>query len=176
MENFDSENRKNPTQNDVINTFCSIHTNAEQANVEATLEDIEADLKKELATTTNSAKRKAIETDLKRIAILIKQQQIVDLEMKKATSPKYTFGRDEDEKEVDSEALENAKSDLEAQMIIDETKKKKKRKKKEKEELQEFNDLPDEFKELEVKTDSGKLKNDAKARGRGGHERQPRTR
>jgi hypothetical protein len=176
MGNFDNENRKNPTQKDVINTLGSIHTNAEQENEEATLEDIEEDLKKELATTTNSAKRKAIETDLKRIAILIKQQQIVDKEMQNATSTKYTFGRgDDSEQEVDLKALEEAKTDLEKQSIIEDAKKKKKRKKKE-EELQEFNELPDEFKDFEVKTDSGKPKNDAKARGRGGHERQPRTR
>jgi hypothetical protein len=168
MGKFDS---KNPTPSEIRKTFLSIPTNAEQENVETTLEDIEEELKKELSKVTDSAKRKAIETDLKRIAILIKQQQVVDMEMKKATSTKYTFGRDEDEKEIDSEALENAKSDLEAQIIIDDAKKKKKRKKKEQE---EFIDLPDEFEDLKVETD--KVKNDAEARSKGGHERKERTR
>lgn len=168
MENY---NRENPTPAEIRKTLLSLPTNAEQENnSEETLEDIEIELKKALLKEFDAKKKKEIETDLKRIAILIKQQQIVDIEMKKATSTKYTFGRDENEPEIDEEALKNAKSELEAQTIVDTAKKKRRKKKEEKEYL----DLPNEFEDLKVDT---KVKTkEADAREKGGHERQERTR
>ena len=116
MENY---NRENPTPAEIRKTLLSLPTNAEQENnSEETLEDIEIELKKALLKESDAKKKKEIETDLKRIAILIKQQQIVDVEMKKATSTKYTFGRDENEPEIDEEALKNAKREVPGNSII----------------------------------------------------------
>ena len=168
MENY---NRENPTPAEIRKTLLSLPTNAEQENnSEETLEDIEIELKKALLKEFDAKKKKEIETDLKRIAILIKQQQIVDVEMKKATSTKYTFGRDENKPEIDEEALKNAKSELEAQTIVDTAKKKRRKKKEEKEYL----DLPNEFEDLKVDTKVNQK--EADAREKGGHERQERTR
>ncbi len=167
MGNFDSEN---PTPAEIRETFFSLPKNVEQeTNNSETLEDIEIDLRKQLARAQDSNEKKQIETDLKRIAILIKQQKVVDLEMKKATSTKYTFGRDENEPEVDSEALKNAKSEAEARAIIDKAKKKKKKKQE-----QEYQELPNEFDDLIVDA-SGKA-DKSEDREKGGHERQERTR
>ena len=117
-------------------------------------------------------KKKPVKTKInyKRIAILIKQQQIVDVEMKKATSTKYTFGRDENEPEIEEAALKDAKNELEAQTIIEDAKEKKRKKKLER----EYMDLPNEFEDLKVDT-SGKI-DKANDREKGGHERQERTR
>lgn len=168
MENYNSEN---PTPAEIRKTFLSLPTNAEQENgTEETLEDIEIKLKKALLKTSDPKMKKDIETDLKRIAILIKQQQIVDVEMKKATSTKYTFGRDENEPEIDEAALKDSKTELEEQTIIEDVKKKKKKKKLER----EYMDLPNEFVDLKVDT-SGKI-DKSNDREKGGHERQERTR
>lgn len=167
MGNFDSEN---PTPAEIRETFFSLPKNIEQeTNNSETLEDIEIDLRKQLARVQDPNEKKQIETDLKRITILIKQQKVVDLEMKKATSTKYTFGRDENEPEVDSEALKNAKTKEEAEAIIDDAKKKKRKKRE-----QEYQELPNEFDDLIVDT-SGKA-DKVEDREKGGHERQERTR
>ena len=81
--------------------------------------------------------------------------------MKKATSTKYTFGRDENEPEIDEEALKNAKSELEAQTIVDTAKKKRRKKKEEKEYL----DLPNEFEDLKVDTKVNQKEADAREKG-----------
>ena len=87
MENY---NRENPTPAEIRKTFLSLPTNAEQTVGEnETLEDIEIELRKTLSKTSDPKAKKEIENDLKRVAILIKQQQVVDLEMKKATK-KYS--------------------------------------------------------------------------------------
>lgn len=167
MGNFDSEN---PTPAEIRETFFGLPKNVEQeTNNSETLEDIEIDLRKQLARAQDPNEKKQIETDLKRIAILIKQQKVVDLEMKKATSTKYTFGRDENEPEVDSEALKNAKTKEEAEAIIDNAKKKKRKKRE-----QEYQELPNEFDDLIVDA-SGKA-DKVEDREKGGHERQERTR
>lgn len=167
MGNFDSEN---PTPAEIRETFFGLPKNVEQeTNNSETLEDIEIDLRKQLARAQDPNEKKQIETDLKRIAILIKQQKVVDLEMKKATSTKYTFGRDENEPEVDSEALKNAKTKEEAEAIIDDAKKKKRKKRE-----QEYQELPNEFDDLIVDA-SGKA-DKVEDREKGGHERQERTR
>ena len=166
MENYNNEN---PTPAEIRKTLLSLPTNAEQnVGTNETLEDIETELKKELHRTSDPNKKKAIEDDLKRVTILIKQQEIIDLQMKKATSTKYTFGRDESEVEIDEQALENAKTEFEAQTIIDDAKKKKKKKEK------KYNELPNEFDNLKV---DAKIKaNEPDERTKGGHERQERTR
>ncbi len=167
MGNFDSEN---PTPAEIRETFFGLPKNVEQeTNNSETLEDIEIDLRKQLARAQDPNEKKQIETDLKRIAILIKQQKVVDLEMKKATSTKYTFGRDENEPEVDSEALKNAKTKEEAEAIIDDAKKKKRKKRE-----QKYQELPNEFDDLIVDA-SGKA-DKVEDREKGGHERQERTR
>ena len=167
MGNFDSEN---PTPAEIRETFFGLPKNVEQeTNNSETLEDIEIDLRKQLARAQDPNEKKQIETDLKRIAILIKQQKVVDLEMKKATSTKYTFGRDENEPEVDSEALKNAKTKEEAEAIIDDAKKKKRKKRE-----QKYQELPNEFDDLIVNA-SGKA-DKVEDREKGGHERQERTR
>jgi phosphate-selective porin len=166
MENY---NRENPTPAEIRKTFLSLPTNAEQTVGEnETLEDIEIELRKTLSKTSDPKAKKEIENDLKRVAILIKQQQVVDLEMKKATSTKYTFGRDDEEVGIDEKALKEAKTELEAQSIINDAKKKKKKKK------EQYQELPNEFDELMV--DAKGTVEKSNDREKGGHERQERTR
>ncbi len=168
MENY---NRENPTPAEIRKTFLSLPTNAEQTVGEnETLEDIEIELRKTLSKTSDPKAKKEIENDLKRVAILIKQQQVVDLEMKKATSTKYTFGRDDEEVGIDEKALKEAKTELEAQSIINDVKKKKKKKK----EQEQYQELPNEFDELMV--DAKGTVEKSNDREKGGHERQERTR
>ena len=168
MENY---NRENPTPAEIRKTFLSLPTNAEQTVGEnETLEDIEIELRKTLSKTSDPKAKKEIENDLKRVAILIKQQQVVDLEMKKATSTKYTFGRDDEEVGIDEKELKEAKTELEAQSIINDAKKKKKKKK----EQEQYQELPNEFDELMVDTKGTVEKSND--REKGGHERQERTR
>lgn len=168
MENY---NRENPTPAEIRKTFLSLPTNAEQTVGEnETLEDIEIELRKTLSKTSDPKAKKEIENDLKRVAILIKQQQVVDLEMKKATSTKYTFGRDDEEVEIDEKELKEAKTELEAQSIINDAKKKKKKKK----EQEQYQELPNEFDELMV--DAKGTVEKSNDREKGGHERQERTR
>ncbi len=168
MENY---NRENPTPAEIRKTFLSLPTNAEQTVGEnETLEDIEIELRKTLSKTSDPKAKKEIENDLKRVAILIKQQQVVDLEMKKATSTKYTFGRDDEEVGIDEKALKEAKTELEAQSIINDAKKKKKKKK----EQEQYQELPNEFDELMV--DAKGTVEKSNDREKGGHERQERTR
>lgn len=168
MENYD---RENPTPAEIRKTFLSLPTNAEQMVGEnETLEDIEIELRKTLLKTSDPKAKKEIENDLKRVAILIKQQQVVDLEMKKATSTKYTFGRDDEEVGIDENELKEAKTELEAQTIIDDAKKKKKKKK----EQEQYQELPNEFDELIV--DAKGTVEKSNDREKGGHERQERTR
>ncbi len=168
MENY---NRENPTPAEIRKTFLSLPTNAEQTVGEnETLEDIEIELRKTLSKTSDPKTKKEIENDLKRVAILIKQQQVVDLEMKKATSTKYTFGRDDEEVGIDEKELKEAKTELEAQSIINDAKKKKKKKK----EQEQYQELPNEFDELMV--DAKGTVEKTNDREKGGHERQERTR
>lgn len=168
MENYNSEN---PTPAEIRKTFLSLPTNAEQTVGEnETLEDIEIELRKTLSKTSDPKAKKEIENDLKRVAILIKQQQVVDLEMKKATSTKYTFGRDDEEVGIDEKELKEAKTELEAQSIINDAKKKKKKKK----EQEQYQELPNEFDELMV--DAKGTVEKSNDREKGGHERQERTR
>ena len=168
MENY---NRENPTPAEIRKTFLSLPTNAEQTVGEnETLEDIEIELRKTLSKTSDPKAKKEIENDLKRVAILIKQQQVVDLEMKKATSTKYTFGRDDEEVGIDEKELKEAKTELEAQSIINDAKKKKKKKT----EQEQYQELPNEFDELMVDTKGTVEKSND--REKGGHERQERTR
>lgn len=168
MENY---NRENPTPAEIRKTFLSLPTNAEQTVGEnETLEDIEIELRKTLSKTSDPKTKKEIENDLKRVAILIKQQQVVDLEMKKATSTKYTFGRDDEEVGIDEKELKEAKTELEAQSIINDAKKKKKKKK----EQEQYQELPNEFDELMV--DAKGTVEKSNDREKGGHERQERTR
>ena len=168
MENY---NRENPTPAEIRKTFLSLPTNAEQTVGEnEILEDIEIELRKTLSKTSDPKAKKEIENDLKRVAILIKQQQVVDLEMKKATSTKYTFGRDDEEVGIDEKELKEAKTELEAQSIINDAKKKKKKKK----EQEQYQELPNEFDELMVDTKGTVEKSND--REKGGHERQERTR
>ena len=168
MENY---NRENPTPAEIRKTFLSLPTNAEQTVGEnETLEDIEIELRKTLSKTSDPKAKKEIENDLKRVAILIKQQQVVDLEMKKATSTKYTFGRDDEEVGIDEKELKEAKTELEAQSIINDAKKKKKKKKKQ----EQYQELPNEFDELMV--DAKGTVEKSNDREKGGHERQERTR
>lgn len=168
MENY---NRENPTPAEIRKTFLSLPTNAEQTVGEnETLEDIEIELRKTLSKTSDPKAKKEIENDLKRVAILIKQQQVVDLEMKKATSTKYTFGRDDEEVGIDEKELKEAKTELEAQSIINDAKKKKKKKK----EQEQYQELPNEFDELMV--DAKGTVEKTNDREKGGHERQERTR
>lgn len=168
MENY---NRENPTPAEIRKTFLSLPTNAEQTVGEnETLEDIEIELRKKLSKTSDPKTKKEIENDLKRVAILIKQQQVVDLEMKKATSTKYTFGRDDEEVGIDEKELKEAKTELEAQSIINDAKKKKKKKK----EQEQYQELPNEFDELMV--DAKGTVEKTNDREKGGHERQERTR
>ena len=168
MENY---NRENPTPAEIRKTFLSLPTNAEQSVGEnETLEDIEIELRKTLSKTSDPKTKKEIENDLKRVAILIKQQQVVDLEMKKATSTKYTFGRDDEEVGIDEKELKEAKTELEAQSIINDAKKKKKKKK----EQEQYQELPNEFDELMV--DAKGTVEKTNDREKGGHERQERTR
>ena len=165
MENY---NRENPTPAEIRKTFLSLPTNAEQTVGEnETLEDIEIELRKTLSKTSDPKTKKEIENDLKRVAILIKQQQVVDLEMKKATSTKYTFGRDDEEVGIDEKELKEAKTELEAQSIINDAKKKKK-------EQEQYQELPNEFDELMV--DAKGTVEKTNDREKGGHERQERTR
>ena len=83
MNNY---NNVNPTPLEIRKTLLSLPTDIDQnLNQDETLEDIEIELKREYAKTIDSAAKKSIETDLKRIAILIKQQKIVDVEMQNAT-------------------------------------------------------------------------------------------
>lgn len=168
MENY---NRENPTPAEIRKTFLSLPTNAEQTVGEnETLEDIEIELRKTLSKTSDPKTKKEIENDLKRVTILIKQQQVVDLEMKKATSTKYTFGRDDEEVGIDEKELKEAKTELEAQSIINDAKKKKKKKK----EQEQYQELPNEFDELMV--DAKGTVEKTNDREKGGHERQERTR
>ena len=90
--------------------------------------------------------------------------------MKKATSTKYTFGRDDEEVGIDEKELKEAKTELEAQSIINDVKKKKKKKK----EQEQYQELPNEFDELMVDTKGTVEKSND--REKGGHERQERTR
>ena len=90
--------------------------------------------------------------------------------MKKATSTKYTFGRDDEEVGIDEKELKEAKTELEAQSIINDAKKKKKKKK----EQEQYQELPNEFDELMV--DAKGTVEKSNDREKGGHERQERTR
>ncbi len=83
MNNY---NNVNPTPLEIRKTLLSLPTDIDQnLNQDETLEDIEIELKREYAKAMDDAEKKSIETDLKRIAILIKQQKIVDVEMQNAT-------------------------------------------------------------------------------------------
>ena len=117
MNNY---NNVNPTPLEIRKTLLSLPTDIDQnLNQDETLEDIEIELKREYAKTIDSAAKKSIETDLKRIAILIKQQKIVDVEMQNATRIK----------KYPEKVIENSKDGLEVALESEADKLKKKQKK-----------------------------------------------
>ena len=171
--NYDAED-KNPTAKEIAQTFMSVLSNIEQeVGNDATLEEIITELKKELKIATESKRKTEIQNSIKIAEILLKQQQIIDLEFEKAqkTQEKTAFGYDPEIGVLDQERIENAKDDLEAQTIAAEAKKKKRGRKKKGE--QEFIDIPDELKEFEIKdkkTKDGKEIGKADPREKGGME------
>lgn len=117
MNNY---NNVNPTPLEIRKTLLSLPTDIDQnLNQDETLEDIEIELKREYAKTIDSAAKKSIETDLKRIAILIKQQKIVDVEMQNATRIK----------KYPEKVIENSKDGLEVVVESEADKLKEKQKK-----------------------------------------------
>ncbi len=178
MKNYNPND--NPTPKEIGQTFMSVLSNIEQeVGLDVTLNDIIADLHKQLKKTTDPKEKKELENSIKIAQILAKQQQIVDLEMDKAVkqTEKYAFGFDQDIDVLDQSEIENAKDELEAEAIAAEKKKRKRRKKKDQE--QEFIDLPDELKDLELKdkkTKDGKDIGKAEPREKGGHHRDQRIR
>ncbi len=160
----------NPSAKEVAQTFVSMLSNIEQeVGNDFTLEEIITELKKEMHGTADKKKQKELENSIKIAEILLKQQQIVDMEIERAVKDqeKHAFGYDQDVELVDQTKISEAKDELEAEAIAAESKKKKKKKKKGE---KEFIDLPDELKDLEIK-DKDKIDAEkAKPRSKGGME------
>ena len=168
-ENKDKKSTPNAdTFKDMAQLFADMLVDIEEKD----LEEIIQDLQNEKAASTDKKRQNELDKLIKISEILLKQRQIVDFELEKAIKDqeKTAFGYDEDVDVIDQEKINDAKDALEAETIKAE-KKKKKRKRKGQE--QEFIDLPDELKDLEIKDKKdkdGKEIGKAEPREKGGME------